>query len=119
MKKILTLISVIILLIYCKTDTKKTDESTPGKTLTEKMADEAGKIISEDVYEINDKEEKGGKAFIIEGTKLYAIDDNGSKNLFLEKRGNKVYDFSEGKNGSTAVFIFEGDKYWAIDKNSG
>jgi len=65
MKKILTLITVIVFLISCKSESKKTDGKAPDKTLTEKIADEAGKIISEDVYEIK-KGEKGGKVFIIE-----------------------------------------------------
>ena len=118
MKKILTLITVIVFLISCKSESKKTDGKAPDKTLTEKIADEAGKIISEDVYEIK-KGEKGGKVFIIEGTKLFAVGKNNSKDLFLEKRGNKVYDFSNGQNGSSAVFIYEGNKYWEIDKKTG
>ena len=117
MRKLLTLLTVITLLTSCKSENKK-DEKAPDKTLTEKIADEAGKIISEDVYEIK-KGEKGGKVFIIEGTKLYAVGKNDSKELFLEKRGNKVYDFSNGQNGSSAVFIFEGNKYWEIDKKTG
>jgi hypothetical protein len=117
MKKLLTLLTVITLLTSCKSENKK-DETAPDKTLIEKIADEAGKIISEDVYEIK-KGEKGGKVFIIEGTKLYAVGKNESKDLFLEKRGNKVYDFSRGQNGSSAVFIYEGNKYWDIDKKTG
>ena len=118
MKKILTLLTVIMFLISCKSETKKTEENAPEKTLTEKIADEAGKIISEDVYEIKNGG-KGEKVFIIEGTKLFAVGKNDSKDLFLEKRGNKVYDFSNGQNGSTAVFIFEGNKYWDIDMQTG
>ncbi|WP_396634131.1 hypothetical protein [Maribacter sp. R86514] len=117
MRKLLTLLTVIALLTSCKSENKK-DETAPDKTLTEKIADEAGKIISEGVYEIK-KGEKGGKVFIIEGTKLYAVGKNNSKDLFLEKRGNKVYDFSNGQDGSSAVFIFEGNKYWEIDKKTG
>ena len=65
----------------------------------------------------NDK--KGGKAFIIEGTKLYAVGKNSKKELILEKRGNKVYDFSNGQSGSKAVFIYEGNKYWDFNKKTG
>lgn len=83
MRKLLTLLTVIALLTSCKSENKK-DETAPDKTLTEKIADEAGKIISEGVYEIK-KGEKGGKVFIIEGTKLYAVGKNNSKDLFLEK----------------------------------
>lgn len=117
MKKITTILLLAFILTSCKSENRK-NEIAPDKTITEKMADEAGKIISEDVYEIN-KGEKGGKIFIIEGTKLYAVGKNDSKDLFLEKRGDKVYDFSKGENGSNAVFIYEGDKYWEINKKTG
>ena len=46
MKKVFVLVTITALLISCKSENKK-EETAPDKTLTEKIADEAGKIISE------------------------------------------------------------------------
>lgn len=120
MKNVLIIIIMVFISVGCKD--QKTDASmeAPEKEIIEKIADEAGKIFSENVYGLKKNGEKGQIVFIIEGTKLFAAKKDGSKDgLMLEKRGDKVYDFSKGQNGSKVVFIYEGNKYWEIDKKTG
>ncbi|MCX7552132.1 hypothetical protein [Xanthomarina sp. F2636L] len=120
MKKSILFLIIITLAFSCKNEKPNSSSGTHEKAVIEKIADEAGKIFSEKVYEIKKNGEKGNLVFIIEGTKLFVVKKNGEKEgLFLEKRGNKVYDFSNGQSGSSAVFIFEGNKYWEIDKKTG
>ena len=64
MKKLVALITIFSCFTSCNSELKKTNKSIHNKTLIEKIADNVGKIISEDVYKIK-KGKKDEKVFIV------------------------------------------------------
>lgn len=117
MKSIWIASLLLFSLIACKefNNSSATEDSSPTDTTTHEEADK----LQERVYALDEHGNRGELLFIIEGDKLFTVENGEKDKLLLERKGNKAYSYENDPEGKEAIFIFEGDRYWEIDPETG